>query len=66
VGAFLVSLGVLAALGVVSLAVLTGLGAHRRGAGAPLVAAEAVFFPLTWVVWYCRDVGTAPYRARRG
>lgn len=44
------------------LAVLTGLGSRRRGAGPVVVALSAVFFPLTWVAWYVHDV--QPYRRR--
>jgi len=41
-------------------AVLTGLGAHRRGAGIPMAFLLGAFFPLTWVAWYVRD--ERPYR----
>jgi hypothetical protein len=60
----LVLLGALAALGVLLLAVLTGLGARQRGAGPLLAVVEAALFPLAWVAWYVRDV-PAPGAARR-
>ncbi len=41
--------------GLLWLAVLTGLGEHRRGASAPLVALAGLFFPITWLVWYLKD-----------
>ena len=50
----IVGLLVLAAV-VLSLAVLTALGAHRRGLAAPRAAVAGLFFPVTWSVWYVRD-----------
>ncbi|MFC7503353.1 hypothetical protein ACOACQ_00505 [Nocardioides sp. CPCC 206347] len=46
-----------AVLGVValSLMILTGIGEHRRGAGAPLVVLAGAFFPIAWVGWYLKD-----------
>lgn len=35
--------------------VLTALGAHRRGLARPLAVLTALFFPVTWAVWYLRD-----------
>ncbi len=39
----------------VPLALLTGLGAARRGGSRPLVVLSGLLFPVTWVVWYLRD-----------
>lgn len=47
-------------LGILALAGLTGLGASRRGMDALPMLVAAVFFPVTWVVWYLRD--EHPYR----
>ena len=44
------------------LAVLTGMGSHRRGARAGVVVLSAALFPLAWVAWYVSDVH--PYRHR--
>jgi hypothetical protein len=41
--------------GVLSLAFLTGLGAHRRGVGLLPALVAGVFFPATWIVWYVLD-----------
>jgi hypothetical protein len=43
-----------------ALAVLTGLGAHRRGLTIPLSSLVGLVFPVTWTVWYLRD--EHPYR----
>jgi hypothetical protein len=43
-----------------ALAILTGLGAHRRGLTIPLSALVGLVFPATWAVWYLRD--EHPYR----
>ncbi|MXG88602.1 hypothetical protein [Nocardioides flavescens] len=56
-------LGLAAALVVLLLAVLTGLGEHRRGARASTVFVAALLFPLAWLVWYVRD--ELPVRRRR-
>ena len=45
------------------LALLTALGAHRRGLAIPLAAVTGVLFPVTWTVWYVRD--ERPYRGVR-
>lgn len=54
-----VALGVLVA---VALAVSTGMGARRRGAGWPLAVVSGLAFPVTWTVWYLRD--ERPFRRR--
>jgi hypothetical protein len=38
-----------------TLPVLTALGARRRGLAAPRAAVAGLFFPVTWTVWYVRD-----------
>lgn len=43
------------AVAVLALAVLTAVGARRRGNRAVVVVLASVFFPITWVVWYARD-----------
>jgi hypothetical protein len=48
------ALGALAAV-VVALAVLTALGAHRRGDAWPRAVVSALLFPMTWIAWYVRD-----------
>jgi hypothetical protein len=45
------------------LALLTALGAHRRGLAIPLAAVAGLLFPVTWTVWYVRD--ERPYRGVR-
>jgi hypothetical protein len=56
-------LDVLLPLGLASpLAVLTWVGARRRGAGVGGALAAGAFFPVTWGVWYARD--ERPYRGR--
>jgi hypothetical protein len=45
-----------------TLAVLTCVGARRRGAGPAAALAAGVAFPVTWVVWYARD--ERPFRRR--
>ena len=55
---------VLLALPVIAPAVMTGVGSRRRGAGRAVVALSAVFFPVTWVLWYLRDMPPV-YRRRR-
>jgi hypothetical protein len=45
------------------LALLTALGAHRRGLAIPLAAVTGILFPITWTVWYVRD--ERPYRGVR-
>ena len=42
-------------VGALVLAVLTGLGEHRRGASLPVVVVAGLFFPVTWFAWYFRD-----------
>ncbi len=37
------------------LAVLTAVGARRRGASAALAVLAGLGYPFTWVVWYLRD-----------
>ncbi|HZY76648.1 MAG TPA: hypothetical protein VFE40_10040 [Jatrophihabitantaceae bacterium] len=37
------------------LAVLTGVGARRRGSSRWQAAVSAAGFPLTWIAWYVRD-----------
>lgn len=51
------------AVALLALAVLTATGSYRRGARLPLAALSGLFFPVTWVLWYLRDVH--PYAARR-
>jgi len=46
--------------GLLTLVVLTGVGARRRGHAALPAMVAGVFFPVTWVVWYLRD--ERPYR----
>lgn len=53
----------LLAVALLALAVLTALGSMRRGARLPAAALSGLFFPVTWVVWYLRDVH--PYAGRR-
>ena len=43
-----------------ALMVLTALGQRRRGGGLLLAAAAGFLLPVTWTVWYLRDVH--PYR----
>ena len=50
----------LVAAAVVGLAVLTGLGARRRGAGALATVVSGLAFPVAWTLWYVRD--EHPYR----
>jgi hypothetical protein len=38
-----------------ALAVLTAVGARRRGAPVALAVAEGAVFPLTWIAWYAVD-----------
>ena len=57
--ALVVVLLVLAAVPL-TLLVLTGIGAHRRGLARPLAIVAGIFFPVTWTVWYLRD--EHPYR----
>jgi hypothetical protein len=45
----------LPALALVLLMVLTGTGQLRRGGGHATVLLAAVFFPITWTVWYVVD-----------
>ncbi len=35
--------------------VLTGMGETQRGARPLTVVVAALFFPVTWMVWYVRD-----------
>ena len=51
------------AVALLALAVLTALGSMRRGARLPAAALSGLFFPVTWVLWYLRDVH--PYADRR-
>lgn len=51
------------AVALLALAVLTALGSMRRGARLPAAALSGLFFPVTWVFWYLRDVH--PYAGRR-
>jgi len=51
------------AVALLALAVLTALGSMRRGARLPAAALSGLFFPVTWVLWYLRDVH--PYAGRR-
>lgn len=46
---------VVLALAVGALGVLTGVGSQRRRPGLARAGLAAVFFPVTWVVWYFRD-----------
>lgn len=50
-----VTLLVVLGAGLLGPGVLTGVGAHRRGLGAPLSVLAAIGFPVTWTVWYFRD-----------
>lgn len=45
------------------LAVLTGIGARKRGVAISLALLAGLFFPVTWTVWYLLD--EQPYRRRR-
>ncbi len=57
----MLTLGLLALAAVVlSLPVLTALGAHERGLPIGLAALAGILFPITWTVWYLRD--EHPYR----
>ncbi|GAA3520241.1 hypothetical protein [Nocardioides daeguensis] len=51
---------VVLALGLLALALLTGIGERRRGAGGAVVVVAGLFFPLAWLVWHLRD--EQPYR----
>jgi len=51
------------AVALLALAVLTALGSMRRGARLPAAALSGLFLPVTWVLWYLRDVH--PYAGRR-
>ena len=42
------------------LMVLTAVGERSRGSGPLIALVAAVFFPITWAVWYVRD--EHPYR----
>lgn len=55
-------IAVVAVLGtfLLALAVLTGLGEHRRGARVPVVLVAGAFVPIAWLAWYLRD--ERPYR----
>ena len=46
---------VLLVAAVVSLAVLTMLGARRRGGSWLLAFLEGLIFPVTWARWYVQD-----------
>jgi hypothetical protein len=37
------------------LAVLTAIGAHRRGDGLAVSVVAGLAYPITWVAWYLRD-----------
>jgi len=39
----------------VAFMVLTGMGETQRGADPRTAVIAALFFPITWVVWYVRD-----------
>jgi len=54
---------VLACVLVLSLVVLTVLGERRRGGPWVLAVVAGCAFPVTWVVWYVRDV--RPYASAR-
>jgi hypothetical protein len=43
------------AVALVLLMVLTGIGQLRRGGGSTTVGLAAVFFPITWMIWYVVD-----------
>jgi hypothetical protein len=40
---------------IIAVAVLTGQGASKRGAGVQLAVLSGLMFPITWVVWYIHD-----------
>lgn len=40
---------------VLSVAILTGIGSHRRGTRLPLSVLAGTVFPITWAVWYVHD-----------
>lgn len=52
--------GLLLAVLVLPLAVLTGIGARRRGRGIPQAVLAGLLFPVTWAAWYVSD--EHPYR----
>ena len=37
------------------LALLTAVGAHRRGLATPVAVLTGLFYPVTWTVWYVKD-----------
>lgn len=43
-------------LALVTLVVTTAVGSRRRGARGILPVLAGIVFPLTWVVWYLRDL----------
>jgi hypothetical protein len=59
----IIGLGVLVSA-VLALAVLTALGAHRRGQTIQRAVLVGLLFPAAWTVWYVRD--EHPYRGRYG
>lgn len=52
---FLVGAAVVAVSLVLWVAILTGIGAHRRGTGVPLSLLAGFVFPVTWTAWYIND-----------
>lgn len=50
---------------VVTCALLTGVGAHRRGHAVGPVLLSAVFFPVAWAVWYLQDTRPLGLAGRR-
>jgi hypothetical protein len=57
------SLALIIAIPVVAFMVLTGMGESQRGARPLTVVVAALFFPITWMVWYVRD--EHPYAGSR-
>lgn len=47
----------------VALASITAAGERKRGRGIGVALVAALFFPITWTVWYVRD--EHPYRSLR-
>ena len=47
--------GVLLAAVPLALAVLTGLGEHRRSGRVWLAVLAGFAFPIAWIVWYVKD-----------
>ncbi len=61
----LMVLAAVAGCAFVPLFVLTAIGARRRGQPFPVAVLVGLFFPVTWLVWYVRDMSPYPWPRRR-